>query len=349
MTTTTIPQSEAQLTPTTGKRSIIGVRIAATGAYLPARIVTNRDLSHLGCDEQWIQQRTGILQRHHAAVGESTSDMAFQAARRCLSAAGVHPSDVDLLIVATMTPDHYTPSASAVLQGRLGCRAPAMDLNAACSGFMYGLITAAQFVKSGSYQRALVIGADVMSHVVDPHDKKTYPLFGDGAGAALVTLADEGSDPMPGLLGWRLAAEGDLGHLICVPAGGSREPISAEVVASGRHYLEMNGKPVFKWAVRLIPRVIDDVLEACHLSLDDIDLFIPHQANCRIIDAAIQEMNIDRDKVFVNLDRYGNTSAASIPIALNEAIAQGRVAPHSRVLLCGFGAGLTWGACVYQT
>jgi 3-oxoacyl-[acyl-carrier-protein] synthase-3 len=225
----------------------------------------------------------------------------------------------------------------------------AMDLNAACSGFVYSLITASQFVATGSSKRALVVGADMISMLTDPKDLKTYPLFGDGAGAVVLT-----ADPNPdhgsasGILDFHLAAEGKLGHTLLIPAGGSRMPLSQDVLDNRLQYLKMDGKPVFKWAVRIIPEAIQGVLDRTGLELDDIDLIIPHQANIRIIDAAIETLGVDPAKVFVNVDRYGNTSAASIPIALHEAVEQGRVKRGSNVLMVGFGAGLTWGSCLFR-
>lgn len=330
-------------------RTIRGVKIAATGSFAAEKRVRNEDLRELGYDADWIVQRTGILARHHVLPGQSTSDLAIPAAKRCLDDAGVSPNEVDFILVATMTPDHYTPSSSALVQAALGCNCPAVDVNAACSGFMYALIIGCQFVKSGCARKVLVIGADVMSMVVDPLDKKTYPLFGDGAGAALLTPDDEASvEEGCGVLSYRLASEGQLSNLLVVPAGGSRKPICRDVVDRREQYLKMEGQAVFKWAVRLIPEVITELLAQAQLTLDDIDLFILHQANRRILDAAVEHLGVPPDKLFMNLDEYGNTSAASIPISLDEALRAGRIIKGNRVVLCGFGAGLSWGACIYQ-
>ena len=328
---------------------LIGLKILGTGASTGSKLVRNEDLAELGYDSDWILQRTGIESRFHVAEGESTSDMAIRAADKCLANAGVDPSDVDLILLATVSPDHLTPSTACLVQAHLGCDAPAMDINAACSGFIYALITAGQFVRNGACRNALVIGAETLTMIVNPQDQKTFPLFGDGAGAVLLT-ADENPDESTasGLLSYRLAADGSLGEALVTPAGGSRKPVSQEVIDNDEQYLSMDGRTVFKWAVRLIPDAVNDVLHKAELELDDIDLFIPHQANIRIIDAAVEELGIDRNKVFVNLDRYGNTSAASIPISIAEAVEQGRIKPGDKVMMVGFGAGLTWGACILR-
>jgi 3-oxoacyl-[acyl-carrier-protein] synthase-3 len=346
---TTFPSPQLIDQPRPLVRSIRGVKIAGTGSIAGQRRVPNDDLRQLGYDADWIVQRTGILARHHVEPGQATSDLAIAAARSCLADAGVSADEIDFIIVATMTPDHYTPSSSALVQSALGCRCPAIDVNAACSGFMYALIIGAQFVKTGCARNVLVIGADVMSMVVDPQDKKTYPLFGDGGGATLLTPDDSGrGGESCGILSYRLASEGELSQLLVVPAGGSRLPINSSVLENREQYLRMEGKAVFKWAVRLIPEVTQELLGQAGLTLGDVDLFILHQANRRILDSAVEYLGIPPEKVFMNLDEYGNTSAASIPLSLDEAIRSGRIQRGSRVLLCGFGAGLSWGACIYQ-
>jgi 3-oxoacyl-[acyl-carrier-protein] synthase-3 len=331
------------------KTSISGIKILGTGFSPGSKLVRNQDLDCLGCDSEWIVQRTGIHSRYHVADGEATSDMSIRAARQCLQAAGVDPEEVDLIILATVTPDHITPSTACQVQAALGCQASAVDINAACSGFMYGLVMASQFIKTGCSRKALVIGAETLSKVMNPQDKKVYPLFGDGAGAVLIT-ADSDADPdsAAGILAYRLASEGKLGDALVIPGGGSRKPFAQNVLDNNEHFLSMDGRAVFKWAVRMIPDIVGEMLFRASMALEDVDLFIPHQANLRIIDAAVEELGIDRDKVFVNLDRYGNTSAASIPISIAEAVRQGRIQTGTKVLMVGFGAGLTWGSCLFR-
>lgn len=334
----------------------LGVQILATGSYVPDQIVTNEDLAALGCDSDWIVRRTGILERRKAASDQATSDMALEASKRCLAAAGIRPDQIDLILVATITPDHPTPSTACFLQRHLGAIAPSMDINAACGGFMYGFITAAQFVASGASRYALVVGADLMSRTVDPDDKKTYPLFGDAAGAALIgpsSLATDASSSEPQqssseLLAFTLGSEGCGGEMLCIPAGGSRHLLSPEAWSEGKQYLRMDGRGVFKWAVRTVADSATDLLAATNLQPADLDLIILHQANQRIIDSAVDDLGVPREKVFVNLDRYGNTSAASIPLALDEAVSMGRLKRGDLVLLSGFGAGLAWGTALLR-
>lgn len=338
----------APLTRTGGRSRLgkaLGVRVAATGSYAPSEIVTNDDLANLGCDSEWIIKRTGIRQRRKARPDEATSDMAFEAASRCLKDAGVDASEVDMILVATMTPDHPTPSAACHLQRRLGATAPAMDINAACAGFMYALVTGAQFVAAGNAKKVLVVGADLMSRTINPHDPKTYPLFGDGAGAVLlVPDKPEGA----GLLQYTLGSEGCGGKMLCIPAGGSRTPLVPDAFNEGRHYLWMDGRAVFKWAVRVVAESSIDVLNELGMGPDDLSLIILHQANQRIIDSAVSDLGVHRESVFVNVDRYGNTSGASIPLALDEAVRAGKIQRGQHALLCGFGAGLAWGTAVLR-
>ena len=333
----------------TPKTSLRGVKILSVGSYVPPMVVHNRDLKDLGCDEEWIVQRTGIEERRHCAPDEATSDLAYEAGKICLDKAGVSASELDMILVATMTPDHFTPSTSTIVQHRLGSHCVAFDMNAACSGFMYAFITAAQYIRSGSCQKILVIGADAMSRVIDPQDIKTYPLFGDGAGAVLVSSdSDRSEESGPGIRSYSMGTAGELGHLISVPGACSRMPASQECIDERQQFLKMDGRPVFKWAVRIVPQAIKEVLELANMSLDQIDSLLLHQANRRIIDAALEPLGISDDKVFVNLQHYGNTSAASIPLLLDEAIEQGQTSLDSNILLCGFGAGLTWGSCIYR-
>lgn len=324
---------------------LTGIEIVATGSYVPETIVANEDLAALGCDSDWIVQRTGIHERRRAAPEQATSDLALRAAEQCLERAGVSAADVDLIVVATITPDHASPSTACHLQKQLGCIAPAMDVNAACAGFMYGLVTAGQFVAGGSSKCALVVGAEVMSRTIDPSDVKTYPLFGDGAGAVLLRPTQ---DQSKGLVSYTLGAEGCGGQMLCIPSGGSRLPLTEASLAAGEHFLHMEGRSVFKWAVRVVADSTRDCLIHSQTQVEDLDMMILHQANIRIIDSAVSDFNISPDKVFVNLDRYGNTSAASIPLALDEAWTSGRIQPGSRVLMCGFGSGLAWGTAVVQ-
>ena len=324
--------------------TLMGLQILATGSYVPPDEVTNADLAAQGYDPEWIVQRTGIQARRRLDGALATSDMAYFAAENCLAAADVGPEEVELVVVATMTPDYPTPSTACLLQERLGVRAAAMDVNAACAGFMYALITAAQFVKTGCARTALVVGADTNTRIINPSDPKTYPLFGDAAGAVLL---GRGSKEQ-GFLALTLGAEGEGAELLRIPAGGSRCPVSADDLAEGRNYMMMDGRSVFKWAVRLLADTIRDTLSHSGLTLDDIHLVILHQANVRIIEAAAADLGIERERLFVNLDRYGNTSAGSVPLGLDEAVRAGRVRRGDRVLLCGFGAGLAWGCAVLQ-
>lgn len=323
---------------------VAGVRIAATGSYVPENIVTNEDLAALGCDSEWIIRRTGIRERRRVADDQATSDLCYEAAVRCMEQAGVTADQIDLIIVATMTPDHPTPSTACHLQRRLGAVAPAMDVNAACAGFMYGLVTASQFISAGNSKCALVIGADVMTGTVNPEDKKTYPLFGDAAGAVLLT----GAENHPGIVSYQIGSEGCGGEMLCIPAGGTRKALTAELQAEGEQYLKMDGRNVFKWAVRVFAESANQVLEDAQVQAEELKLVVLHQANQRIIDSAVSDLNVDSEKVFVNLDRYGNTSGASIPLALDEAVRAGRIETGDKILLCGFGAGLAWGTALME-
>jgi len=340
--------SVLERTPAPSGRSrwatLTGVQILGTGSYAPDNVVTNADLAELGCDEDWIVQRTGIHERRHAPPDLATSDVAFEAAQRCLDAADVSASEVDLILVATMTPDSPLPSTACLLQQRLGCISPALDLNAACAGFMYAMVTGMQYVRSGCAHRVLAIGVDLMSRVVDPTDEQTYPLFGDGGGAVLLGPGDGDQ----GLMAYTLGSEGDADGVLWQPAGGTREPVSRETLATGRHFVQMEGRTVFKWAVRVLIDSTRDVLRKTALDPSDLDLVVFHQANIRIIDAALDDLKIDRDKVIINLDRYGNTSAGSMPLVLDEACREGRIHPGDNVLLAGFGGGFTWGTAVMK-
>jgi 3-oxoacyl-[acyl-carrier-protein] synthase-3 len=324
-------------------RSLPGIRIVSTGGYVPDVVVTNDDMAALGCDAEWIIQRTGIVERRHAPDGMNTSDVAYNAARRCIESAGVDPREIDLVLLGTFTPDMPVPATACNVQNRLGITGPAADVQAACAGFIYALVTASQYVATGCSKLALVIGADCNSRAVNKNDKKMYPLFGDGGGAVLLA---KGSDKQ-GLLSYTLGADGSGEALLCRPMGGSRMPPSAEAMARDDHYLFMNGRPVFKWAVRLVVETVKDVLQHAQLSLDEIDLFVFHQANRRIIASAAEYLSIPEEKLLINIDRYGNTSAGTIPLGLDEAARDGRIEPGSRVVISGFGAGLAWGTAVW--
>lgn len=324
-----------------------GFRVAATGSYLPPKVVTNDDLASLGCDSEWIIQRTGIRERHQAEPGVGSSDLAWHAVQDCLARADISHQDVDLIVVATMTPDFVTPSTACMLQRRLGCIAPAFDINCACSGFMYALVTAAHFLQSGMSKKALVVGSEIMSHCVNPKDPKTYPLFGDGAGAVLIVPTDPTlHDPHQpdGLLAYSLGAEGCGGNTLCIPGGGSRTPLTPELIEQGAQFLHMDGRAVFKWAIRTVEDAIRDVLHHADRSLEEVTQFILHQANTRILQAIADNMQLDPNRISIQVDRVGNTSAASIPLALHDFVSRGSVREGDLLLLCGFGAGLTWGA-----
>src|SRR5947209_452622 len=287
-------------------RSLKGVRVIGTGSYVPDGVITNDHLhQRLGFDSNWIVKRTGILERRHVLPHQATSDLCHEAAVRCITAAGVDKSDIDLLVLATFTPDMAFPSTACLVQDRLKLNCPALEIEAACAGFMYALITGAAFVVSGASDLALIIGGDANSRVVNPNDIKTYPLFGDGAGAVLLARGR----PEQGLLAYSLGADGSGADLLTRPACGSRMPPTPEVLAKGLHYMHMDGRSVFRWAVAILCDTIQDVLNAAKLKPNDVQLYIPHQANIRIINAAIDVLRIPRNHVYNNLDRYGNTSA----------------------------------------
>lgn len=326
-------------------QSLLGVQILGTGSYVPDCVMTNADLqAQCGVDSDWIEQRTGILERRYVAEGQATSHLCIEAARRAIDAANVSPDDIDLLVVGTFTPDFLCPSTACLVQDALGLSAPAVDLQAACSSFMYALVTAAQFVATGNSKLALVIGGDANSRVVDPKDKKVAPLFGDGAGAVLLAAGDQ----QQGLLCYQLGSDGSGGHMLDRPSGGSLNPTCTDDLKNGRQWLQMDGRNVFKWAVRALTDTIELVLNKTGKSTDDVALYLVHQANIRIINYAIEQLGIPPEKVVNNLDRYGNTSAGSIPLALDEAFRAGKIQPGDTILMSGFGAGLTWGTSLFQ-
>jgi len=323
---------------------LMGVQVVGIGSYAPENLIRNEDLAELGCDEEWIVQRTGILERRHAASNEATSDLAIEAARRCIEDAAVDPAEIDLVLLGTYTPDMPLPATAGVIQDRLGLCAPAMDIQAACASFIFAMITGTQFVASGCSRLVLVIGADCNSRVVDPGDQQTFPLFGDAAGAVLLAPGAEAQ----GLLSYAVGSDGSGADLLSRPMGGSRLPFSEDVANKGRHFLQMNGRPIFKWAIRMLRESVSDTLRAAEMTLDDVDLVIFHQANMRIINSSVKDLGVDPKKVFNNLERFGNTSSASIPLALDEAYREGRIHRGSHILFSGFGGGLAWGTVLMK-
>lgn len=314
-------------------------RIIGTGAYLPAKILTNKDLERqVDTSDEWIRARTGIGQRHIASDQEQTSDLACAAARKALAAAGIEASELDLIVVATTTPDMVFPSTACIVQAKLGARnCPAFDMQAVCSGFVFGLATADQFVRSGNCRHALIIGAEIYSRILDWNDRATCVLFGDGAGAVVLCASDT-----PGVMSTHLHADGSHASMLSVPGTLS----GGKVV--GRPFVQMDGQSVFKFAVKVLGEVVDETLSANGLTVSDIDWLIPHQANIRIIQATARKLGLSMEKVVVTVERHANTSAASIPLALDEAVRDGRIRSGQRVLLEGVGGGFTWGSVLMQ-
>lgn len=332
-----------------GGRVLKGLRsagIAGMGIKIPDRVLSNFDLEEMvDTSDAWIRTRTGIRERRLAAEGEATSDLALVAAREAVESAGIVPADLDLIIVATITPDMPFPATACLVQDRLGAtKAAAFDLEAACSGFIYGLAVGSQMVQSGLYENVLVIGSEVLSRFTNWDDRGTCVLWGDGAGAAVVRPVPEGY----GLLGVHLGSDGGKGDLLKVTAGGSRLPASHETVDQGLHYLFMNGREVFKFAVVIMGEAAEKALAACDMDFGDVDWYVPHQANYRIIEASVRRFGIPMEKVILNVEKYGNTSAASVPLALYEAEAEGKLKRGDVVLAVAFGGGLTWGAAVMR-
>ncbi len=326
-------------------RSLMGVRILATGSYVPDGVVTNEHLKHrLGCKPEVLFRMTGIRERRHALPHQATSDLCCEAALRCLEQGGVRRGDVDLLLVATSTGDVKAPATACLVQDRLGLRCPAVDMGASCAGFLYALVSACSWVAAGTSDLALVVGGETLSRYLDPHDATTYPLFGDGAGAVLVTRGS----PQQGLVSYSLGSDGSGAGLLGIRGCGSRQPLTADLLAAGHQYIHMDGRGVFSWAVGILCDTTQDVLKAAGLDPGDVDLYIPHQANIRIINAALDVLGIPRGLVYTNLEHYGNTSAGSVPLALDEALAEDRIRPGDRVMLAGFGAGLVWGTALWQ-
>lgn len=326
--------------------SLRGSKIAGTGHYCPEKVLTNFDLEKMvDTSDDWILTRTGIRERRIASREEATSDLAFGAAQAALESAGVEAADLEGIIVGTVCGDMMFPATSCLIQDRLGAtRAAAFDMNAACCGFIYGVNTAHALISSRRMDTVLVVGVEVLSKLTDWSDRATCVLFGDGAGAAVMTPCEAGE----GILGTYMRSDGALADLLHIPAGGTRQPTTLESVQRGDHFIKMKGDGVFKYAVRAMEDAAHQVLKQANVSLDDVDLFIPHQANVRIIDAVQRRLRLPDEKVVVNLDRFGNTSSATIPIALDEAVRGGRVNKGDLVLLVAFGGGLTWGGVLFR-
>jgi len=324
-----------------GSSNGVAISITGLGAHVPERVMTNDELSTLmDTSDEWIVERTGIRERRIAAPEEALSDLALPAAHEALDDAGLAGSDIDLVIVATVTPDMAFPATAAILADRLGARdAAAYDLSAGCTGFMYAVAQAYGMLAGGLAQRALVVGGDVLSKILDWGDRGTAVLFGDGAGAVVLERVGEG-----GFLGFELGADGSGGPQLYLPAGGSRSPASAETVAERLHFVQMNGREVFKFATRVLVSSAEAVLEECGRTVDEVDVYVPHQANVRIIDHARKKLGIPEERTVVDVDRYGNTSSGSIPLALADAKREGRLQEGRLLLMTGMGAGLTWGS-----
>ena len=320
--------------------------ITAVAHHVPERRVTNKDLEKLvDTTDQWIVERTGIRERRLVSPGCATSDLAAEASRRVLEQRGLPADAIDLIIVATVTPDMFFPSTACVLQEKIGAsNAWGFDLLGACSGFLFALATGAQFIESGRHERVLVVGADVMSSIIDFEDRSTCVLFGDGAGAVLL----EASTGPNGIMDWILRSDGSGGQFLYMPAGGSLNPATSETISAKMHYVHQNGRNVFKFAVKGMVEVSEAILERNGLTASDLKLYVPHQANLRIINSAAVRLGLDPSKVAVNIDRYANTTAGTIPICLSEAEACGTIGAGDLVLLVSFGAGFTWGALLLR-
>ena len=310
-------------------------RIVGTGSYLPSRVMTNNEFAaRLDTSDAWIRERTGIVQRHIAEPSQVSSDLALEASRRALEAAAVSAETIDLIVVATSTPDYIFPSTACLLQRKLGVKGcAAFDVQAVCSGFVYALATADSFIRNGMYKKALVVGAEVFSRILDWNDRGTCVLFGDGAGAVVLAAGAQ-----PGIHASVLHADGSQVDLLSVPGNVSRGAIT------GSPFLQMNGQGVFKYAVRVLDEVARETIAAAKMSIEDIDWLIPHQANVRILDATARKIGLPPEKLVVTVDHHGNTSAASIPLALDEYVRAGKIRPGHRVLMEGVGGGFTWGA-----
>jgi 3-oxoacyl-[acyl-carrier-protein] synthase III len=324
-----------------GTANGVAISITGLGCHVPERVVTNDELSTMmDTSDEWIRERTGIRERRIAAPEEALSDLCMPASEQALEEAGLKGSDIDLIIVATVTPDMAFPSTGAIMADQLGAAdAAAYDLSAGCTGFMYALAQAYGMLAGGLAQRALVVGGDALSKLMDWTDRSTAVLFGDGAGAVVLERVGDG-----GFLGFELGADGSGGPQLYLPAGGSRMPTTAETVTERKHFVQMNGREVFKFATRVLVSSAEAVLATCGRTIDDVDVYVPHQANVRIIEHARKKLGIPEEKVVIDVDRYGNTSSGSIPLALVDAREDGRLQAGKLVLMTGMGAGLTWGS-----
>ena len=324
----------------------MNARITVTSHNTPDNVMTNVDLEKLvDTSDEWIQSRTGIVQRHIVSDDEASSDISTRIAKSLIKKRVISPDQLDLIIVGTVTPDHFTPSTAALVQKNIGAtNAWGFDLSAACSGFIYGLETGANFISSGKYNKVMVIGVDTMTSILDYQDRDTCVIFGDGGGGVILEPSDNNS----GIVDSILRMDGSGGEYLIVPGGGSRIPSTEASVNSRQHYIKQDGKTVFKYAVKGMAEVSKKLLDRNNLSGDDIALFIPHQANKRIIDASAERCGISPDKVLINIDRYGNTTAGTIPIALNEAVSENQINDGDYVLLAAFGAGFTWGSMLIK-
>ncbi|RMD57432.1 MAG: ketoacyl-ACP synthase III [Nitrospirae bacterium] len=327
---------------------MVRAKIVGTGFYVPEKVVTNKDLEKkIDTTDEWITTRTGIKERRIVSNGETTSDLALRASERALKMAGIKSQDLDLIIVTTMSGDMPMPSTASILQYKLGARmVPAMDLNAACTGFLYGLAVAESFIKADSrrYRHVLLVGADIMSHFMDWSDRSTCVIFGDGAGAVVLVPSYDSS----GVISTKLYSDGSLWDLVCLPGGGTLYPPSKEMVEKKLSYVKMKGNETFKVAVRTLYNIAKDILSENNLHIDEISLLIPHQANIRIIQAIGERLGLPMEKIFINIDRYGNTSAASIPIALDEALRGGKISKDDYIIMEAFGSGLTWASALIK-
>lgn len=321
-------------------------RIIGTGSYVPKKILTNFDIGKMvDTTDEWITERTGIKERRIAGEGEAASDLSLEASKRALSEAGIKPNEIDMIIVATMSGDMPMPSTAALLQGNLGAKnAAAFDINGACSGFLYGLSVADSFLKSGMSKKLLLVGVDVNSRFINWQDRTTCVLFGDGAGAVVM----KSTRAKRGILSTHLHSDGSLWDLICLPGGGSKHPASSESIKNKLHFIKMKGNETFKAAVRTLEKLALNTLKANNIKPSQLAMLIPHQANLRIIEAMAKRLGLPMSKVVVNLDRYGNTSGASIPIALDEAVREGRVRSGDYILFEAFGSGLTWASALVR-